>query len=90
MLVAGKLHHAAFTVDGRANVATMVVDGILCDGGRERIQGWWRLNPFLGDINGEGCGMVGEGLRGRVLRLRVYDRYLRTSEAIANYGAGAP
>jgi hypothetical protein len=85
----GQLHHVAFIVDGRANIASVVVDGVLCDGGESRIQGWWRLSPYLGDLNGDGRATVGEGLAGRLERVRIYDRYLRTSEAVSNHRAGA-
>jgi hypothetical protein len=82
------LHHVVFIVDGLAKIVSVVVDGVLCDGGEPRIQGWWRLNPWLEDLNGDGLCIVDEGLRGRVERLRIYNRYLRTSEAISNYRAG--
>ena len=81
-------HHAVFIVDGLANIVTMLIDGVLCDGGASRIQGWWRLNPYLGDINGDGVCQVAGDVNGRIRSLRIYDRYLRTSEAIANYRAG--
>jgi hypothetical protein len=77
-----------FIVDGLANVVSMLVDGVLCDGGRSRIQGWWRLNPWMDDLNGDGTCTVDKGFKGRIERLRIYDRYLRTSEAVANYRAG--
>jgi len=84
----GQLQHVVFIVDGLAKIVSMVVDGVLCDGGESRIQGWWRLNPWLDDLNGDGRCIVDQGLQGRVERLRIYRRYLRTSEAISNYRAG--
>lgn len=86
----GKLHHVVVIVDGLANVVSVLVDGVLCDGGTPCIQGWWRLNPWLDDLNGDGICAVDGNLRGRIARLRIYDRHLRTSEAIANYNAGPP
>lgn len=80
-------HHAVFIVDGVANIVTMLVDGVLCDGGEVTIQGWRRLNPYLGEINGDGICTIGENVRGQILSVRIYDRYLRTSEAISNYRA---
>lgn len=85
----GQLHHVAFIVDGLAKIVSVVVDGILCDGGTSSIQGWWRLNPWLDDLNGDGYCAVDEGFQGRIGCLRIYDRYLRTSEAVANYRAGS-
>ena len=86
----GKLHHAVFVVDGVANIVSMVVDGVLCDGGESRIQGWWRLHPHIGDINGEQVCWAGKNMAGQIVHARLYDRYLRTSEAISNYRAGVP
>ena len=77
-----------FIVDGLANVVSVLIDGVLYDGGRSAIQGWWRLNPWLDDINGDGWCAVNDDLQGRIACLRIYDRYLRTSEAISNYCAG--
>jgi hypothetical protein len=84
----GVEHHAVFVVDGLANVVSALIDGVLYDGGTSAIQGWWRLNPWLDDINGDGWCIVNDDLQGRIVCMRVYDRYLRTSEAISNYRAG--
>jgi hypothetical protein len=84
----GKVHHLVFIVDGLANIVSIVVDGRLCDGGTDRIQGWWRLNPWMDDINDQGICHVAEGFQGRIHRMRLYSRYLRTSEAVGNYQAG--
>ena len=42
LLKPNKLHHVVFVVDGGSKVVTVVVDGIVCDGGRseERHFGW--------------------------------------------------
>jgi hypothetical protein len=84
----GARHHVALIVDGAAKIVSMVVDGVLCDGGEARIQGWWRLNPYMCELNDEGRCRVGDNLSGRIERLRIYDRYLRTSEAVASFCAG--
>ena len=83
-------HHVAIIIDGGPNVITFVVDGLLCDGGKTSIYGWGRFDPRLGDLSGSNQLRVAPRLRGQLERLRVYDRYLRTSEAIANYHAGLP
>jgi hypothetical protein len=90
VIQAGKLHHVVFIVDGLAQVVSIVVDGVLCDGGDARIQGWWRLNPGLQELNDAGLCKVGDKVAGRIEHLRLYDRYLRTSEAVGNYRAGLP
>ena len=84
----GKLHHVVFIVDGLAKIASVVVDGVLCDGGTSRIQGWWRLNPHLVELNDDFRCTIGAKLAGQIRLLRIYDRYLCTSEAISNYRAG--
>ncbi|MHB8900938.1 MAG: hypothetical protein ACYC6Y_19495, partial [Thermoguttaceae bacterium] len=63
------------------------VDGNLCDGGERSIYGWGRFGAELGDVSGTGRLRIAPNLRGRLERLRIYDRYLRTSEAVAHYHA---
>jgi hypothetical protein len=60
-----------------------VVDGMLCDGGQERPQGFTRVDPAVGELNGDGDVRlrISDSLRA----LRIYDRPLRTSEAVANH-----
>lgn len=87
-ITSGKLHHIVYIVDGLANIVSVLIDGVLYDGGTSWIQGWWRLNPWLDDLNGDGLCVVDDGFRGRVERLRIYARYLCTSEAISNHRAG--
>jgi hypothetical protein len=81
-------HHIAIIVDGAPDIISFVVDGILCDGGKTCIYGWGRFTPELGDVNGSKQLRVAPSLEGPLKRLRVYDRYLRTSEAVANHRAG--
>jgi hypothetical protein len=81
-------HHIAIIVDGAPDIISFVVDGILCDGGKTCIYGWGRFTPELGDVNGSRQFRVAPSLEGQLKRLRVYDRYLRTSEAVANHRAG--
>jgi hypothetical protein len=88
MLEAGKLHHIAVIVDGGPKIITFVIDGKLCDGGELRQFGWGRFSPSLQSVNGDGAVRIGPGLEGEILRLRLYSRALRTSEAIGNFRAG--
>jgi hypothetical protein len=83
LLEANKRHHVVAIVDGGPKVISFVVDGVLNDGGTARQFGWGRYSPHLRGVDGDRvlrivCSVVG---------LRVYDRYLRTSEAIGNYRA---
>lgn len=83
VLAAGRMHHIVVNVDGGPKIITFIVDGRLCDGGAQRQFGWGRFSPNLRHANG------GDTLRiGPVQRLRLYNRYLRTSEAAGNYRAG--
>jgi hypothetical protein len=59
----------------------------LCDGGAARQFGWGRFNPNLRDVNGAKVLRIGPSLRGRIHHLRLYNRSLRTSEAVGNYRA---
>lgn len=86
---AGALHHVVFIVDGLSKVLSIVVDGRLCDGGTARIQGWWWLNRYMHELNDDGTCRVGDRLVGEIVKLRLYDRYLRTSEAVGNWRAGS-
>jgi hypothetical protein len=63
------------------------VDGVLCDGGDHRQYGWGRFDAELGDVSGSGRLRLAPSMKGRLHGLRLYDRYLRTSEAIASYHA---
>lgn len=79
--------HVVFIVDGGPGIITCAVDGVLNDGGAVRQFGWGRFARELGDVNGSPTGKIAPKLYGEVRSLRLYNRYLRTSEAIANYRA---
>jgi hypothetical protein len=82
------LHHAVAIVDARAGIISFVMDGLLCDGGDVRQYGWGRIAEAPGDVSGKGALSIAPSLRGEVKRVRVYRRYLKTSEAVANFLAG--
>jgi len=75
-------------VDTGPGVLRFLVDGVHCDGGDARECGWGRMPVDLGDVSGSRVIRVAPGQGVEVARLRVYGRYLRTSEAVANYHAG--
>jgi len=87
LLKPGVLHHVAIIVDGGPKIITFVVDGILGDGGAHSIYGWGRFSPRLGDVTGSRILRVAPSLKGRLERVRLYNRYLRTSEAVANFNS---
>ncbi|MBD3184152.1 hypothetical protein GF312_17845 [Candidatus Poribacteria bacterium] len=84
MLETDKLHHVAFIVDGGPKIITCVVDDKLCDGNtHERQFGWGRFNPDIRFVsNGKMKLFSNPGIE--IRDLRIYDRFLLTSEAIAN------
>ena len=84
-----QLHHIVFIVDGAAKIVSIVVDGILSDGGIDtRPYGWGRIYPYMQNMNDTYKCFINPSFDGKVHHIRVYDRYFRTSEAIANYNAG--
>lgn len=84
---AGREHHVAIIVDGGPQTLHYVVDGVVCDGGDERRLGFGRFNPTFKDISGGPELHVAPAVNGRLRRLRIYNRYLRTFEAIGNWRA---
>ena len=88
ILTPGVWHHVVIIVDGGPKIITWVVDGVLCDGGEKRECGWTRFPPELGDVNGREDVSLAPMLSGRLGGLRIYNRYLRTSEAVGNFSAG--
>jgi len=83
------MHHVVFTIDGAAKIATIIVDGVLSDGSPStRNYGWGWIYPYLQDQNDTNICTFDEGFDGTIHHIRVYNRALRTSEAIANFNAG--
>lgn len=67
---------------------TFVVDGVLNDGGATRQFGWGRFKEVLGDVNGASKATLSPKMSGELKAFRVYNRPLRTSEAVGNFRAG--
>ena len=83
LLQPNTLHHIAVILDAGPKIITFVVDGALCDGGTGRQYGWARYPDALALVVPSRLKIAPA-----VRHLRVYGRYLRTSEAIANFRAG--
>ena len=79
-----KPRHVVITVDGGPKLITFTVNGILCDGGDQRQFGWGRYSPDLRTPNGSATLAIAPAVRS----LRIYNRALRTSEAVGNFRAG--
>ena len=88
-LKVGVWQHFAFIVDGGPKLITVIVDGAFNDGGAVRDYGWGRFPSALADVNGEKEAKFAPAVFGEIRTLRVYDRYLTTSEAVGNWRAGA-
>ena len=84
LLRSGVQHHVMAIVDAGPKIITFVVDGQLCDGGPSRQFGWGRYPKPLGDVSGSGKLRIAPS----ITKLRLYERYLRTSEAISNFHTG--
>lgn len=78
-------HYVSIIVDGGPRVISFVVDGKFNDGGDTRQFGWGRFNPYLQSVAGAADLQIGAGMRGTIQNVRIYNRALKTSEAIGNY-----
>lgn len=84
LITPGRKHHVVFSVDGRPNIVTVVVNGKLCDGAGQRDFGWGRFPHRLRNCNGKRTARFsGDNL----VALKLYNRCLRTSEAVGNFNA---
>ena len=81
-------HHVTIIIDGGPKTISYVIDGVLCDGGSERLFGFGRFNTTFKNINGTSEIRLAPQLHGSLKAFRLYTRYLRTSEAIANFQSG--
>jgi len=82
LLTANTRHHIAFIIDGASKTLSVVIDGKLCDGGPQRAFGWTRLPGYLNDIHPGSRLRLAPSFAGQLLAVRVWDRYLLTSEAV--------
>lgn len=82
----GAKHHVVFICDFSAAILSVVADGLFCDGGVARSCGWGRLPLDLDEVKGAPHVLM----TSQVKHLRLYDRPLRTSEAVANFRSGMP
>jgi hypothetical protein len=85
----GRWQHITAIVDAGPRIITWVVDGVLNDGGAVRDFGWGRISPELKDVNGSPKAKLAPLLFGQLGDFRIYDRYLRTSEAVGNFRASS-
>ena len=88
LIQSDRWHHVVIIIDGGPKIITFVVDGVLCDGRAIRDFGWGRFSKDMDDVNGSRELKFAPSLKGRLKLVRLYERYLRTSEAIGNFQAG--
>ncbi len=88
VLTTEKLHHIAVIVDAGPRVISFIVDGKLCDGAEFRQFGWGRFSIDLREANGSDTLRIAPSFNGKIEKLRFYDRFLTTTEAIGNFRAG--
>jgi hypothetical protein len=86
-LKVGYWQHVAVVVDGGPKIVTWIVDGVFNDGGAIRDFGWGRFNPALSDVNASPTVRIAPAIFGQMRKLRIYNRYLRTSEVVGNFRA---
>ena len=87
-------HFFAVSVDKGPAVITVMVDGVLCDGGVDQVQGWIEMprgvdDPLLfvdGWMSAKVAGVVGPS-NVELEKVVVMNRYLRTTEMLGTYRA---
>jgi len=87
VLTAGKLHQIMFNIDAGPKLITVMVDGTLGDGGELRRFGWSRFHSSLLSPSGAEHACLAASLQGRLAHLRLYNRYLLSSEGVGNWQA---
>lgn len=83
----GQWQHVAAIVDAGPRIISFVIDGEFNDGGAARQYGWSRYDRQLSEL-AAGQAHVAPKLHGEMGPLRLYNRYLRTAEAVAHFRAG--
>jgi hypothetical protein len=80
-------HFWAAVADGGARILTMMVDGVLCDGGGVLDQGWEWFGPISGSVRGADHFVFASNYSGSLLSAHVYNRRLSTSELVGSFHA---
>ena len=77
-------HVFGAVADGGPRIASLMVDGVLCDGAGLQAFGWAWFPP-LGSVRGASTMAVAPDYGGKIERARVYNRMLLTSELVGAY-----
>jgi hypothetical protein len=76
-----ELKHFTVIIDSAPKIISFVVNGQFCDGKGQRTFGWGRFTKIPTDLSGSGTIKLAP----QVQTLRIYNRYLRTNEAVSNH-----
>lgn len=82
--ITSKKSHITVIVDGCSGIISFVINGLFCDGGKQRDYGFGRTDYQMTQIAGKGYFSVGPAAQ-QIELIRFYDRYILTNEAVANY-----
>ena len=85
VLKPGTEHYASIVIDGGPGIISFIIDGVLNDGGSERQFGWGRISPHLKSVEGAKELVIGKRINGTIGQVKIYNRAIRTSEAIGNF-----
>ena len=80
-------HFVGAVADGGPRIASLMVDGILCDGSATQERGWVWFTA-MGSVRGDEHMSLAPDYGGSMLGGRIYDCMLTTSEMVAAYRAG--
>jgi hypothetical protein len=86
----GQPHYAAAVLDAGAHLLSVIVDGVLCDGGVTATQGWVWVPAGMGNTTGRTTFRLAPQYHGNLLGGDFYNRWIYTSEAVGNFRAGPP
>jgi len=79
-------HFFGAVADGGPRIATLMVDGVLCDGAGQQDFGWGWF-PSLGSVRGASRMAVAPDYGGTIESSRLYDRMLTTSQLVGAFRA---
>lgn len=80
-------HFFGAVLDGGPCIATVMVDGVLCDGAGKSDTGWMWFPPLSADLRGGPNMLVAPTFPGKIHRASWWTRMLTTSELVGLYRA---
>ena len=86
-LAAPGIHFYGAVFDGGPRIATVMVDGVLCDGAANEDTGWKWFPALSAALRGASTMKVAPSFQGTLLRASWWTRMLSTSELVGMYRA---